>query len=462
VTTFLSSTDARPEAVLAVDDAGVRLTYGQIDLAAAEWLRTWGPKKKLVLLLCENTCAHLEAYFGLLKAGHAVILIGAGSSEATIAELVDRHRPDAILNPDTGLKILEGRPDATELHPVLAVLLSTSGSTGSPKLARFSLSQMDANAVSIAAYLNLDADERPLAHLPFHYSYGLSIVHSHAAVGATLLLTRHSMMSGEFWHRLEEEGATSLSGVPFHFEMLLKLRFQRRTLTTLTTLTQAGGRLGPDLVSQVEAIAAERGWRFYVMYGQTEAGPRISYVAPDALARKPGSIGGPIPGVRMSLVSEDGSEVSSVGQEGELIVESPAIMMGYADDFADMERGDDLAGRLVTGDLAMRDSDGDYTIVGRKSRFIKLQGNRVNLADVEQRLTSLGFSVACVGEDDHLWIASESDDEDHLRQAVVREFTFPSRSTHIARVEALPRSEGGKVLYRDLLGQFKESAAAAS
>jgi len=456
VTPSLSDLGLPDSAVLAVDDAGASLTHGEVVEGARAWADTLGSDKRLVLLLCRNTCACLRAYLGLLRAGHAVILAGEDAGEAALADLKARFRPHAVVDASGEVRSLE--PDGAPVNPALGVLLSTSGSTGSAKLARFSLAQLEANARSIAAYLELAAAERPLAHLPFHYSYGLSVLHSHLLVGATVLLSEASVMNPGFWTRLQD--ATSLSGVPFHYEMLLKLRFQRRDLPKLRTLTQAGGRLAPALVSQLAGLADEKGWRFFVMYGQTEAGPRISYASTAMLKDKPETIGGPIPGVTMTLIDEAGAEISQADREGELVVESPSIMLGYAESASDLMRGDDLSGRLATGDLAVRDAEGRFTVTGRKNRFLKLQGNRVNLAEVESRLAALGFSAVCVGEDDRLWLATESDDEAALREAVVREFTFPSRSATVVRMARLPRSDSGKPRYRELLAQLKDGQEA--
>lgn len=438
--------------ILAIDDAGDELRRGDVEATARKWGVRLGGVKQLVLLVCDNTCAHLGDYLGLVEAGHAVALVGQGISEAALDELTERYRPRAVLRPGDRIDTA-GRGDQAPVHPDLAVLLSTSGSTGSPKLARFSAGQLAANADSVIDYLGIDASERPLAHLPFHYSFGLSVVHSHIRAGATLLLSRHSLMSSEFWKRMATEECTSFSGVPFHFEMLLKLRFQRKDLPHLKTLTQAGGRLAPHLVEQIADIARDTGRRFFVMYGQTEAGPRISYLPPEMAGRKPGSIGRPIPGVGMTLIDPQGEAADA----GELVVTSPSVMMGYAESAEDLLKCDECCGRLVTGDLAVRDSDGDFTIVGRKSRFIKLQGNRVNLADVERRLAGRGLTVACVGVDDHLWIVSEQDSEDDVRDGMLEEFTFPARSTSVVRLE-LPRSEGGKILYRELLSGLQAGA----
>jgi long-chain acyl-CoA synthetase len=431
--------------VLAVDDSGAVLRASDVLHAARRWETRLEGEKRLVVLTCDNTCEHLREYLALVVAGQAVVLVGAGISDQALNDLSARYHPWAVVRPGDGVH--ECGCEAPIIHPDLSVLLSTSGSTGSPKLVRFSAPQLEANADAIIEYLGIDADERPMAHLPFNYSFGLSIIHSHLRAGSTILLSRHSLMNGDFWSRMAVEQATSLSGVPFHFEMLLKLRFQRRDLPHLKTLTQAGGKLAPELVQRTAEIAGETGRRFFVMYGQTEAGPRISYLSPDRARTKPSSIGRPIPGVGLSLASGADFPEGS----GELVVESPSVMMGYAESAEDLARGDEHQGRLATGDIASQDADGDFFIVGRTSRFIKLQGNRVNLAEIEHRLASIGLAVVCVGVDDHLWIATEQDDPERIRSAVLDEFTFPSRATAIVRLDRLPRSDSGKVLYRELL-----------
>lgn len=442
------------ERPLAIDDEGRILTYGGAQKVGVVWSERLGAEKRLVLLLADNTVPSLEAYLGLVQAGHAVILLGAEASKRTLADMLGWFAPDTIIAVDEGEAVVHSeRPPQGGLLPDLAVLLSTSGSTGSPKLVRFDLCRLEANAKAIAAYLELSSDERPLANLPFHYSYGLSIVHSHLCVGATLLLSQEGLMTPRFWTRLAE--ATSFSGVPFTYQTLLRLRLDRKELPHLRTLTQAGGRLAPELVRKLAEISEVQGWRLFVMYGQTEAGPRISYLPPEEAVRHPESIGIPIPGVRLTLADETGASVPR-GEIGELVVDSPAVMLGYAESRADLARGDDQNGRLVTGDLARQKEEGFYVITGRKSRFIKLQGVRVGLEEVERRLTACGHSVTCVGEDNQLWVVLEGGgDWEAVRTVIRSEFSFPMASVKLASVETLPRSSTNKIQYARLLSIVK-------
>ena len=182
------------------------------------------------------------------------------------------------------------------LYDELGLLISTSGSTGSPKLVRQSYLNVMDNARSIAKYLKLDETERPITTLPMNYVYGLSIINSHFLTGAVLLLTDKTLMQKEFWNFFKEAEATSFGGVPYTYEMLDKLRFYNMQLPSLRTMTQAGGKLTPELHEKFAIYAAENNKNFIVMYGAAEATSRMGYLPPDKAIEKKGSMGIPIPG----------------------------------------------------------------------------------------------------------------------------------------------------------------------
>ena len=427
-----------PDTCLAVDDSRATLSYGDLEGLHAKWA-VKVPGRRLVALFCSNTTASLAAYIGLHAAGHVVILLSAKMAKAARDDLIARYSIEALVEEDT-VTLLTGSRGG--LHPDLAICLSTSGSTGSPKLVQFSTAQLAANARSIADYLGLQPDDQPFAHLPFEYSYGLSVLHSHMVVGATLLLTEHGVMQKPFWERLVQ--ATSISGVPFHFEMLLRMRLGRTDLPKMRMLTQAGGRLGAKEALALYDLAQEKGWQFHIMYGQTEAGPRISWLPFDKMVGHSDFIGQPIPGVTLDL-----------GHGGELVVRSPAVMQGYAQSRADLASGDQMKGVLHTGDLA-EVVDGLYRITGRKSRFIKLQGNRVGLADVESRMAEAGYTVCCVGRDDALTLFTIDPDPEGVRLAAISMFSFPARSMTIRHLDSYPRRSNDKIDYTALLALSEE------
>ncbi len=429
------------------DDAGDSARYADV-LALGARLDAELGRRSLVFLRTTGTACAVAHWLALLASDHATLIMEHDLADERLAALVERYRPDAVIDGSSGaITRLAG---GTALHPSLSVLLSTSGSTGSPKLARFTAAAIHANALAIADYLGLGPDERPLLALPTSYSYGMSVINSHAAVGATIEVTGLGVMQGEFWQRLNDSGATSLSGVPFHYDAIRRLGIDRLATPTLTTLTQAGGKLPVPVARKYAEWAAANGRRFITMYGQTEAGPRLTWLPPEHLASHAGAIGVPIPGVTIELVGPDGAVITEAGVAGEMRCTSPAIMMGYAQDAADLALGDQLGGVLSTGDLAMRDEAGILSITGRVSRMIKLFGTRVNLDDVDARLAALDVPGVAFGQDDQLRVLIEGGEADAVREALVAAFSFPPRGLMVKRVDTLPRAASGKILYAAL------------
>jgi long-chain acyl-CoA synthetase len=444
-------------ATLAHDDAGRTLRYDEA-LAAAEAMHRQGAGRRLWLIPMANDVPTLQTYLACVAGGDAALLVDAKTPSDGLAALVERFDPEVVVDV-AGVPVTR-RSRRQPLFAELALLLFTSGSTGDSKVARFSARQMGANATAIANYLGLDAAERPYAHLPFHYSFGLSVLHSHLAVGARLELTSRSVIAADYWRRAATDGITSIAGVPFHFEAFLRLRFDRDPPPRLATLTQAGGRLGEQSARKIAEICATHAWSFFVMYGQTEAGPRISYLAPDQVTARPTSVGCPIPGTRIHLVDGAGHDVEKPGTEGELIVEGPSVMLGYARERADLAAGDVNQGRLSTGDLGYRDDAGFYFLTGRKSRQIKLSGNRVNLEAVETTIANTVGEVYAVGEDDRLWIVVRDKQAVAAAREVVRSrFGFPMHNVAFVEVAELPRNSAGKVSYDALLSSLRTERA---
>jgi acyl-CoA synthetase (AMP-forming)/AMP-acid ligase II len=333
-------------------------------------------------------------------------------------------------------------------HADLALLLTTSGSTGSPKLVRLTARNLEANARSITEYLGLGPAERAVQSLPMYYSYGLSVLNSHLLAGGSVVLTPHSFMRPEFWRDVDEQRATSFAGVPYMYETLHRLRFDPARHPSLRTLTQAGGALRRELTSHFHARCAAAGARLVVMYGQTEATARISYVPPERLAEKVGSIGRAIPGGTLRLERLEGMD----GAAAELVYEGPNVMMGYAETPADLALGDVQRGVLRTGDLGAVDADGYFSVVGRLKRFAKLFGRRVSLEDVERELES-AFPVRAIateaGERLQVCVAAEAAvADDALVAHLARFLAVPPSAIALRRLAELPLTATGKKDYK--------------
>lgn len=407
-------------------------------------------QKQLILILAENNYETIISYLATLQNRDAVMLINAELDEQLINGIINTYQPNYIIG-NLNHKDYQRNEDGIskrrieslcEIHQELALLLSTSGTTGSVKFVRLSYRNLHANAKSIAEYLQITASERGMANLPIHYSYGLSVINSHLHAGATLLLTNESVLTKTFWDFLRKEKVTSLAGVPYTYQMLQRIGFHKMDLPHLRCFTQAGGRLSEKLVRLFSEYAVTTNKKFFVMYGQTEATARISYVPPDCLTDKSTSIGRAIPDGKMYLDADT----------SELIFEGPNVMLGYATNLKDLAKGDELQGVLHTGDIADIDEDGFYYIKGRMKRIIKLFGLRLNLDDIEKKIeTTCQTNVTCVGSDDKLvLIIREEGHKEQIQYMVEHLFKLHRSAFRVKVMDDLPRLSNGKVNYEAL------------
>lgn len=435
-----------------VFEGGVAVTYG--DLAEAARARRHGRApgdKRLVALVAESTPQALTDYLAALACGDAVVLLppGQGALRATVIERFDPHEVAEAGANGWQRCVRHQRPLA--LHPELALLLSTSGSTGEAKFVRLSYRNLLANAAAIGEYLGLDGTERGLMNLPLHYSYGVSIVHSHLAVGARVLVSERSVTDEALWSFFAGQGGTSVPGVPHTYQLLEASGFLDRPLPTLRTLTQAGGRLGVPLAQRLAQWAHGRGVRLFIMYGQTEAAPRIAYVPPDLASLHADCIGRAIPGGELRVVDEQDQPIETPGVEGELQYSGPNVMMGYAVDAPDLARPPGPP-TLATGDLAVIDDSGLFRITGRRSRFLKLFGLRLSVDEVERRLEAQGLVAACAGNDEFLGVLVAGADRDAaaIRHQLAQDLGLPETVVIVTVVPALPHLASGKVDQRQV------------
>jgi acyl-CoA synthetase (AMP-forming)/AMP-acid ligase II len=408
--------------------------------AAAERL---GPRR-LVMLAAASHPDAIVYYLAALSGGHPLLLVAAGNPEA-IRSLQSVYDPDLIAAPaggaDQGWALEERRATARHrLHPDLALLMSTSGSTGSPKLVRLSRQNLQSNAEAIGSYLDLRETDRAITSLPMAYCYGLSVINSHLQRGASLVLTDRSVVSGEFWDLFRRTEATSLAGVPYTFDLLDRAGFEDMSLPHLRYITQAGGRLNPDRVRRYAELGRRRGWELFVMYGQTEATARMAYLPPHLAAGHPDSIGVPIPGGSLEIDPAAG-EARGVG---ELVYRGPNVMLGYAESGIDLRRGRTVT-ELRTGDLGRRGPDGLVEIVGRRGGWLKIAGLRVDPTQVERRLQGEGITACVVGTDDELVVVTEADSPSDPATTVREAVGLPTHAVRVAILPSLPRLANGKL-----------------
>lgn len=456
--------------VAILDDKNQSMTYGGLDafcLEMGEVLKN----RTLVFSFCENSLGSISGYVAFLYNQVVPVLLDKHIEKELRSNLMEIYQPDYLYFPvemkgefsdveevfnGNGYILCRTNYHAEhKLYKDLGLLLTTSGSTGSPKLVRQSYQNIQTNAESIAEYLEIDETERPITTLPMNYTYGLSIINSHLLCGATILATNHTLMEREFWAFFKEQAATSFGGVPYTYEILKKLRFFRMDLPSLRYMTQAGGKLAPELHKEFAEYAAVQRKKFIVMYGQCEATARMAYLPADKAVEKYGSMGIAIPGGRLELIDTEGNEIHEADTVGELVYTGPNVTLGYAQNVSDLEKGDERFGRLETGDMAKRDKDGYYFIVGRKKRFLKIFGNRVNLDETERMVKQFAkeCDCACGGVDDKLCVFLTGASVQRLEQ--VHHFLAEKTGLHpsafvVKKIEQIPKNEAGKTLYSKL------------
>lgn len=446
-----------------VDEHGRCLSYDELADAVDNFIADVGPGRRLMLLAAVNDIDAIIAYLAALKARIPVIVTDAEGARPG-SRIRESFSPELIYSRDKAgwrlERLGEGR-GGDNLHPDLALMLSTSGSTGSPRLVRLSRGAVDANARSIRAYLAIGPGQRAITSLPIFYSYGLSVVNSHLASGACVLVTSRSVTDAGFWAFLREAGATSMAGVPYTYEMLERLGFRDDPPPTLECLTQAGGRMAPDMLREYAKWAQAHGRRFFAMYGQTEATARIAYLPPEMAARHCDCIGVAIPGGDISLRDENGRTIVDAGETGELVYSGPNVMMGYAKTRGDLARGPELSA-LSTGDLAERTPEGLFRIVGRKSRFSKIGGKRIGHDDLEALLARWDTPAIVTGNEEHIvaWLHAGTDAAPaRLRTQLAAVCGLPPATILVIAGREIPRLPSGKLDVRAMLEHAREEVA---
>jgi acyl-CoA synthetase (AMP-forming)/AMP-acid ligase II len=422
-------------------------------------------ERSVVLLFASSAPETVLTYFACLAAGHAVALVDPTLKASAAARLMDRYRPDVVAGPvpdgalpesfaavEDGLARRSGPSERVPPHPHLAVLLTTSGSTGSAKFVRLSQQNIESNADAIIASLGLTRRDSVMTSLPLHYSYGMSLMTSHILAGGSLVLSEASVLEPAFWDQSRRHEVTYFAGVPYTYQMLRRIGFDPASVPSLRAMTQAGGKLADGLVLAFHEAMTSRGGEFFVMYGQTEASPRIACLPSSELPRRVGSAGRALPGGRLEAVDSDGDAVAQ-GEVGEIAYEGPNVMMGYAEARDDLSLPDALGGRLLTGDLGYLDPDGFLFLTGRLKRIAKVFGTRISLDEVESSLRIHGPVAVVSRRADTLTVLCEwGDDAEHgaTRRQLAAELRLPLPALRFERVDALPLLPSGKVDYAAL------------
>ena len=412
--------------------------------------------KQSILLYLANYPPAVAALIATLQSDHVVLLADAALSDSLRQQLEVLYRPQWIGRFTADCAEWQ-RTDAEDydISADLSLMLSTSGSTGSPKYVKLSRESIVGNAAAIASTLAIKNTDVAAAHLDFHYSYGLSVLTSHLHSGASVSLSDGKFTDRTFWNATRDAGVTHLPGVPLHYEIMARLGFKRLKIPNVKTMTQAGGRLAEAVRDQAYEFMDESEGRFYVMYGQTEAAPRMSTLQHHDYLVHRQTVGQALPGGEFSIVDEQRNKLAT-NEQGEVLYRGSNVMMGYANDWQDLATHDTQKGELLTGDLGRLDENGYLTITGRSSRFGKVYGWRINLDEIES-LVGSACSIVCVEIDGILGLVVESDDKDYwqaneqtVRDLLSEQYSLPASAYRFIVVAQVPVTGRGKTDYRQL------------
>ncbi|WP_421781036.1 AMP-binding protein [Kiloniella litopenaei] len=430
---------------------GRSLSYGDIAVLQQELLGLFPtPKKNLVFFQPTNSILSAATILALLASENTLCLLNPELEGSSYKRYVEDFSPNLLLqvNDNSGSQPLSANSFriianeqglAHKLPANLRLLLPTSGTTGSAKLVMLSDENLSTNSDSVIEAMNITTASIAYAHLPLFYSYGLSILLSHALAGAKSVVTSTTLMERNFWNNLREQNCTLFPGVPFHFEMLLKFGLARLKIPSVTSFSVAGGPLDTALQERF-AKQLHSDHKFYIMYGQTEASPRISTFDLMKYPEKIGSVGNSLSCNQLSI-DKDTSEI---------IAEGTNVTMGYATDFKELASCSRATPPLRTGDIGYLDTDGFLYITGRMKRIAKRFGLRINLDDMERSLSRIGkCAVIEIHDTIHIFFTRPTLEADLLAH-YDELYNIPGDRPLMHCVEALPRLASGKIDYQNL------------
>ncbi len=459
---FLNIDKIDIEQIAAVDDQENKISYGELINFSNE-LKDLVKARSIVFHFSENSVSSLSFYIACMSLKAVPLLLSPQTNVQLIESLLEKYKPNYIIAPERicqnfkgkvlkkskGYHLIHQHDSVHQLDENLSLLLPTSGSTGSPKLVRHSYENIESSAKSVAELFELNFTHKAFAFLPMYYTMGLSAIHSHISVGATVVLIQSAMTDAKFWKALKQHEPSSLSGVPYSFEILKKLRMFRMKMPNLQFINEGGGKLSPELYDECIRFSKANGAKFIPTYGQTEGTSRMAFLDSEMVAIKKGSIGKAIPGGTLSIINEQGVESFDREALGEMIFRGPSVTLGYANQLEDLNLSDERLGVLYTGDLAKRDEDGYYFITGRKSRFLKLFGIRVSLDDVEQIvINAYNIECACGGNDEKMIVLiTDKNLDKQISDLIVAKTGLFHKAFTVIYVEEIPRNESGKVVF---------------
>ena len=420
-------------------------------------------KNSVILTLAENNSVFIKSYFYFLEKEILQIIVNFNINKKFLYNIINLYKPNYIFvnknyefNHDKyeinsqieNFKLFKQKKyQKIKVDKNLAILLTTSGSTGSSKFVKLSYTNILNNTKNIIKYLNINKNHRTITTMPPSYSYALSILNTHFYSGASIVINNFSLLERNFWNIIKDLEVTSFGGVPYHYEILKKIKFDKITLPNLKYITQAGGALSEELTKYFLKTCINKNIDFIIMYGQTEASPRISYLPFKIAPNKIGSIGKAIPGGKIILKKNKKTD-----DIGEIVYYGKNVFIGYSKSYKDLtESKKNKIKALFTGDLGKKDKDGFFYIIGRKDRTIKIAGHRINLDELRDIAKNKGYDCHFVKKNQKIlaFITEENANKEVLT-TISSEIKLNKNLFDLKKVKKFPINERGKIDYLKL------------
>lgn len=460
---YLRIDEHKSDQYAVIEDTGKRYTYVEM-IEACGFFKNHIAERSVIFILCRNCFAAIAGHVACIENKIVPLMISEKMDKELLNNLIRMYQPKYLWMPKEkestefviaekyGYKLVKTEYDTYPIYEELAMLLTTSGSTGSPKLVRHKYSNLECNARNVAKVFEFTEEDRALIDLQLHYTMGLNVACSNLYAGATLLMTTCNILEKGYWDFFENSKVTNICGVPYSYEMLRRMKFFKKEHKYLRTIAEGGGRMTDKLFREIAEYAAEYEKNFYATFGTSETTARLAFLPPEKALEKIGSIGKAIPEGKLLLVDDDGIELETAESTGELVYEGPNVTLGYALCKEDLLKGDERNGRYYTGDISYRDSEGFYYILGRKTRFLKLFGHRVGLDETEQLIRSeYQIECACAGNDKKMKIYITSPEYvDEIKHFISRKTGIQISAFEVVVLDIIPKNEVGKIMYSKL------------
>ena len=408
----------------------------------------------LVMLISSNCFETLLFYIFFFNHKYPQIIIDNKTPKEKILDIIKRYEPKYLVLEEKKYHknfgkiifkfkkffLIKTNYKDYKLSKQIGILLSTSGSTGSKTFVKLSYENIQDNTKNIIKYLNLKNKDVCITTMPFAYSYGLSIINTHLKKNCSIVLTEKSIFEKNFWEKYNQYKVTNLNGVPIFYELIKKLGFEKIINKNLKFLTQAGGKMEKDLTKSLIKFCKNSKLKLIMMYGQTEASPRISYLNPKFLKKKLLSIGKAIPGGKINIINN------------EIVYYGKNIYGGYSSDKKDLHNFKKI-NLLKTGDIGYKDKDGFIYITGRKKRITKIHGHRFSLDEIENNVfDDLKIKIACVELNNKIKVfLKKESDKKTINSYLKKNLQISDKFFKLIIIQNFPLNLNKKINYKTLL-----------